>query len=139
MELKAELSETDLARMAVGQSAKVTPIGTATVFNGQIWQLPQVIDAASRHGIVRIALAYNPALRPGGFATAAIVSGTAEVPLLPESAVLSDPKGNFVYLVDANGKIARRDVKTGATNENGVAIAEGLSGEEQIVHANVRK
>jgi HlyD family secretion protein len=133
MELKAELSETDLARMAVGQAAKVTPIGTATVFNGQIWQLPPVIDPVSRHGIVRIALAYNSALRPGGFASAAIVSGTAELPLLPESAVLSDQKGNFVYLVDAKGKIVRRDVKTGANNEKGVTVVEGLTGEELVV------
>ncbi len=133
MELKAELAEADLARMAVGQMAKVTPVGTAAVFNGQIWQLPPVIDPQTRLGVVRIALSYDRALRPGGFASAAIVSGTAQVPLLPESAVLSDQKGNFVYVVDNNSKVARRDVKTGATNENGVAIAEGLSGEELIV------
>jgi HlyD family secretion protein len=72
-------------------------------------------------------------LRPGGFANAEIMSGTVEAPLLPESAVQSDAKGNFVYTVDAQGQVVRRDVKIGEVSDRGIAIASGLSGTEQIV------
>ena len=94
MELKAEMAEADLARMRVGLGASVTPVGTTSQFNGQIWQVAPIIDPQSRQGIARIALGYNAALRPGGFASAQISAGQVDAPVLPESAVLSDDKGN---------------------------------------------
>jgi HlyD family secretion protein len=129
----ARLSEQDLARLHVGVPATVTPTGTTMKFAGRIWQLSPIIDPLSRQGTARIALAYNPALRPGGFANAEIMSGTVDAPLLPESAVQSDAKGNFVYIVDAQGQVVRRDVKIGEVSDNGIAIASGLSGTEQVV------
>ncbi len=133
MELRAQLSEADLARMAVGYRATVTPVGTTAAFGGQIWQLSPVIDPQSRQGTVRIALPYNEALRPGGFASTKIVSGSIEAPMLPESAVQSDGDGNYVYIVGAGNKAERRAVKVGTVTDVGVSILEGLSGTEQVV------
>nr|WP_089219541.1 efflux RND transporter periplasmic adaptor subunit [Sphingomonas laterariae] len=133
MEMLARLAENDLARLAVGQSATVTPVGTRTGFKGQIWQLAPIIDPQTRQGTVRIALAYDKALRPGGFAAAEITSGRVDAPLLPESAVQSDEKGNFVYIIGAEDKVVRRDVKTGAVSNAGIAILSGLSGNERVV------
>jgi HlyD family secretion protein len=133
MELKALLSESDLAQLGPGISAIVTPTGSDKQFNGQIWQLSPVIDPQSRQGLARIALAYAPELRPGGFATAAIKSGTVIAPVLPESAILSDSKGSFVYIVGPGNKALRRDVKTGGVTPNGIAVTEGLSGSERVV------
>ncbi|MES2291431.1 MAG: efflux RND transporter periplasmic adaptor subunit [Pseudomonadota bacterium] len=135
LEMLAKLGEQDLARMSVGQRATVTPVGTAQSFEGQIWQLSPVIDPVTRQGIARIALVYNNALRPGGFASAKIVSGSADVPLLPESAVLNDQKGNFVMIVGKGNKIERRDVKVGDVSNAGVTILEGLTGAEQVVQS----
>jgi HlyD family secretion protein len=133
IELLARLGESDLARMTVGQSATVTPVGTAQGFKGQIWQVAPVIDPQTRQGIARIAVPYDKALRPGGFAAARIISGAADVPLLPESAVQSDPKGNFVYIVGKGNKIERREVQVGDVNDQGVTILSGLSGQEAVV------
>jgi RND family efflux transporter MFP subunit len=133
MEMRALLGEADLARMGVGQAATVTPVGGAQSFNGQIWQTSPVIDPQSRQGSVRIALAYNPALRPGGFASAKIVSGTVEAPLLPESAVLSDEKGNYVFIVGKGNKVERRAVEVGGVTDAGVSIIGGLAGNEMVV------
>lgn len=133
MELHAQMAEADLARMAVGYRATVTPVGSAQSFGGNIWQLSPVIDPQSRQGMVRIALGSSAALRPGGFASASISSGSVDAPLLPESAVLSDPKGNYVFVVGAGKKVERREVKVGSVNDNGVSIIEGLAGTEQVV------
>ena len=133
IELLARLSEGDLAHVNVGARATVTPVGTAQNFHGKIWQLPSVIDPQTRQGITRIALPYDKALRPGGFASADIVSGAADVPLLPQSAVLSDSKGSYVYIVNAKNKVERRDVKVGDVNDAGVTILAGLSGQEAVV------
>jgi RND family efflux transporter MFP subunit len=133
MELLAQLSESDLASLRVGAPAVVTPVGTDRKFSGQVWQVSPIINEQNRQGIARVALAYDPALRPGGFANVEIVSGSQEAPVLPESAILSDERGSYVYVVDSNNKVARRAVQTGPVTPQGIAITGGLSGRENVV------
>ncbi|TAD82267.1 MAG: efflux RND transporter periplasmic adaptor subunit [Sphingomonadales bacterium] len=133
MEMLAQLSEEQLAKLSVGTMASVIPTGSEQRFSGQIWQIAPVIDQTTRQGTARIALSFAPELRPGGFATALISSGSFSATVLPESAVLADGKGSFVYLVDKNNKAVRRAVKTGAVTAGGIAITEGLDGSERVV------
>ncbi len=95
MELLAKVGEDDLGTIAVGATAQVTPVGTDKAFTGQIWKKEPTIDQTDRQGIVRIALPYDPAIHPGGFASAVIQGGTVVAPRLPESAIMSDEKGNL--------------------------------------------
>lgn len=133
MELLAQLSEADLAVVPVGARATVTPVGTSERFAGQVWQIAPVIDQQSRQGVARVLLGYDKALRPGGFASVEIVAGSQEAPVLPESAILSDEKGNFVYVVGRDNKVERRTVRTGAVTPTGIAVVEGLNGTERVV------
>lgn len=133
MEMRAQLSQQDLAFVRTGMAASVTPIGLSRSFSGSVWQVAPVIDPQSRQGEVRIAIPYDPALRPGGFAEARIGAGGMTAPLLPQSAVLSDEKGNYVYIINGKNEVERRNIKIGAVDEQGVSIAEGLSGQEAVV------
>lgn len=133
MELKAQLGETDLAALNPGVSADVVPVGSQKTFTGQVWQIAPVIDPASRQGTARIALAYAPELRPGGFASVVIKSGTVVAPVLPESAILSDAQGSYVYVVGADNKVQRRPVKQGRVTGQGIIVEEGLAGTERVV------
>lgn len=133
MEMQARLSEADIGRLSVGSAADVTPVGTTRVLNGEVWQLSPTIDQQSRQGTARIALAYDASLRPGGFASASLRSGTIIAPLLPESAILSDEKGSYVFVVGSDNKVQRRDVKTGEVSARGISVIQGLSGNEKIV------
>jgi HlyD family secretion protein len=133
MELRARLGEEDLANIQVGANATVTPVSSTRSFTGQVWQISPTIDAQSRQGEARVALAYAPELRPGGFASVEIGSGTVVAPKLPESAILSDDKGSFVYVVGRGDKVERRPVTTGLVTADGIVIASGLSGTERVV------
>ncbi|MES2753679.1 MAG: efflux RND transporter periplasmic adaptor subunit [Pseudomonadota bacterium] len=133
LEMRAQLSEADLAGLNVGARASVTPVGGTQAFTGQVWQVSPVIDPQSRQGIARIALSYNSALRPGGFATATLVGGTSQLPQLPQSAIQSDEQGNFVYIVDAKDMAQKRRVTLGPIGDKDVAIATGLDGSERVV------
>jgi RND family efflux transporter MFP subunit len=133
MEMQAQLAEADLVTVRPGAQASVTPVGSDRSFAGRVWQVSPVIDPQTRQGIVRIAIPYDPVIRPGGFAQASITTGATEAPVLPESAVLSDGQGNFVYVVGAQNKIERRPVRTGQVTPQGIAIVEGLSGNERVV------
>ena len=133
MEMRAQLSQQDLAFVHVGMPATVTPVGSTRSYSGSVWQVAPVIDPQSRLGDVRIAVSYDAAMRPGGFAEAKISSGTTTAPLLPQSAVLSDDRGNYVYIVNAKNQVERRDITIGSVNDNGVTIAAGISGNEAVV------
>jgi RND family efflux transporter MFP subunit len=133
MEMRAKLSQQDLASVHVGMPASITPVGSQTSIAGTIWQVAPVIDPQSRLGDVRIAIPYTPAIKPGGFAAARITAGTTTAPLLPQSAVLSDDKGNYVYVVNQKNEVERRDIQIGTVDENGATIASGLSGNEAVV------
>jgi RND family efflux transporter MFP subunit len=133
MEMQAQLSQQDLAFIHTGMAASVTPVGSDRAFPGSVWQVAPMIDPQTRLGSVRIAVPYDPAIKPGGFAEAKITAGTTTAPLLPQSAVLSDERGNYVYVVNGKNEIERRDVKIGSVDDNGVTIAAGISGRERIV------
>lgn len=133
MEMLAQLSEVDLATLSTGLEATIVPTGSDKNFTGQIWQVSPIIDPQSRQGTARIALPYAPELRPGGFANATIASGTVVAPMLPESAILADDDGSFVYIVGADNKAEIRRVQTGIVTAGGIAIMDGLNGNERIV------
>lgn len=133
MELLARVGETDLAPLSVGASASVTPVGGRQSYDGRVWQISSVIDPQTRQGDARIALAYHRDLRPGGFAAARIVSGAAQAPVLPESAIQNDDKGSYVFIVNGNNVVERRDVRVGQVAASGVPVLEGLTGKEKVV------
>jgi RND family efflux transporter MFP subunit len=135
MEMLARLPESDLARLSAGVPATVTPVGSTRSYSGSIWQISPIIDPQSRQGEARISVAYDRDLRPGGFATAEIRSGAVDAPLLPESAVLNDDAGAYVYIVDDKNIVRRRAVKVGSVTDGGVVIIEGLSGSERVVQS----
>ena len=133
MEMRAQLSEGDLQAVRTGSRATVTPVGDTRGFAGQVWQVAPIIDPQTRQGIARIALSYDPALRPGGFASAAITTNAGSAPELPQSALQSDENGNYVFIVDRANKAQRRNVTLGPVDNNKVAIATGLTGNERVV------
>lgn len=133
LEMQARLSESNLARMAVGDAADVVPVGTTRHFTGHVWQLAPTIDPTTRQGIARIALPFDLALRPGGFASATLASGITTAPVLPETAVLADANGAYVYVVGRDNRVERRAIATGDVTRAGVTVIKGLTGSEHVV------
>ncbi len=133
MELLAQLNEADLAELRVGVPVTVTPVGTDQRVTGSVWQISPVIDPQTRQGVARVAVPYSSAMRPGGFANAEITAGAVSAPVLPESAVLSDQQGRYVFVVGSDNKVVRRPVRTGAVTPQGLTIVEGLAGNERVV------
>ncbi|MEO7277839.1 MAG: efflux RND transporter periplasmic adaptor subunit [Sphingomicrobium sp.] len=133
MEMKAQMSQQDLAFVHSGMAASVTPVGSTQAISGSVWQVAPVIDSQSRLGEVRISVPYSQTMRPGGFAEAQITAGGTVAPRLPQSAVLSDQEGNYVYVVNGKKEVERRAITIGAVSDQGVTIATGLTGTEAVV------
>jgi len=133
VEMRGDVAERHLPRLAVGQTARVRVTGVADPFVGKVRLIGAVIDPQSRLGSVRIDLMPHPDLRPGAFARGEVDAGTRRAPVLPQTAVLSDAAGEFVFMVGAGDKVERRKVTVGAARGEGVVIVGGLAGGERVV------
>jgi len=133
VEMRGQVAEQDLATLKVGQAASIYITGLSRSFEGRVRLLGAIIDPNTRLGEIRIALKPDPLLRPGAFARGSVTVDKAERPVLPQTAVMSDSQGAFVYVVNSKDHVERRPVRVSGTNESGVIIAEGLTGAERIV------
>jgi len=133
IELRGQVAEQDLPLLKVGQLVDVRLTGTSRVYQGHVRLLPAVIDPQTRLGMARVALTPDVNLRPGAFARAEVTVSNAERAVLPQTAVLNDDKGSYVLIVNAQNKVERRAVRVSGIVQNGVTIAEGINGNEQVV------
>jgi len=79
-------------------------------------------------------------LLPGTFVRIRVPQAEQEKALkLPQRAVQASPQGQFVMIVDADGKAAPRPVKTGAMAGTDWIIEEGLKGGEQVIVNGLQK
>jgi RND family efflux transporter MFP subunit len=132
-ELRGNVAEQDLPLLKVGQTVDVRLTGTSKVYEGHIRLLGAVIDPATRLGTVKVALGADPNLRPGAFARAEVTVSNAERAVLPQTAVLSDDKGNYVLVVSPQGRVERRTIHVSGMVPSGVTISDGLNPKDQIV------
>jgi len=132
--MRGQAAEQDLPSLKVGQQASVRVSGIDRAFAGKVRLLGAVIDPQTRLGEIRVALEPDPALRPGAFARAEVTVGTAQRPVLPQTAVLADEQGNYVLVVTADERVERRAVHVADTTSEGVVIASGLNGSERVVN-----
>lgn len=133
VEMRGQIAEQDLAVLKIGQAAAVYITGLARRFEGRVRLLGAVIDPNTRLGEIRIALQADPALRPGAFARGAVIVDKAERPVLPQTAVMSDNQGTYVYVINAENNVERRAVTVGGTIDAGVIVSGGLTGSERVV------
>jgi len=133
IELRGQVAEQDLPLLKVGQPVSVRLTGISQVYPGHVRLLGAVIDPQTRLGTVRVSLTPDLNLRPGAFARADVTISSAERVVLPQTAVLSDDKGSFVYIVNAQNKVERRSVRVSGIVQNGVTIADGVGAQDQVV------
>ncbi len=133
VELRGQVAEQDLPLLKVGQEATVQLTGTTHVYAGQVRLLGAVIDPQTRLGTVRVTLQPDPNLRPGAFARAAVTVSNAERTVLPQTAVLTDEKGSYVLVVNAQNRLERRAVHVAGIAGNGVSIADGVKIHDEVV------
>lgn len=133
VEMRALVAEQDMSSLRVGQLADVYLTGIDMPFVGKVRLLGAIIDPQTRLGEVRIQLQPDPQLRPGAFARGEVVVGKGERPVLPQTAVLSDEKGTYALVVDADNHVQRRNVHVSDTNAKGLVISSGLTGTERVI------
>jgi membrane fusion protein (multidrug efflux system) len=73
------------------------------------------------------------------FLTVTLLKEDVEALMVPEQAIVPERSRQFVFVVDAEGLVARREVHTGRRRPGEVEILEGLSAGERVVVEGTQK
>ncbi|WP_293317445.1 efflux RND transporter periplasmic adaptor subunit [Phenylobacterium sp.] len=124
IELRADVSEADLARIRQGQSVQVTLQNGETVL-GKVRLVSPQVNAQTQLGTVWISLPSRPSIRAGGFASADFQGGGDASLTVPETAVRYDGDGASVMVVGDDNRVKRVAVSTGARGGGLVELVRG--------------
>ena len=131
LELDAEVTETQIPKLHIGQEATVKIAGGIEA-NGKLRLISPEINPTTRLGRVRIFLGDNAALKTGAFGSGVIQTSTSHGLSLPVTAVTTGSAGSTVLAVK-NDKVERRSVTTGLSVGGLVEIKSGLTAGDTVI------
>lgn len=131
IELDAEIVETELKNVKVGQKAVVS-VPQIGDFEGKVRLVSPEVDKTTRLGRVKIFLGSNPQLRIGSYARGLIETARSRGLGIPTSAVTFDQGTNFVQVVIDN-KVKKQAVRLGLISGDLVEVKEGLNNSDLVV------
>jgi HlyD family secretion protein len=134
VELNAEVNESDLANVRVGQPAVVTVPGGVSV-SGAVRIVSPQIDANTHLGRVRVRLPLREELRSGGVASATFGASSAVVTAVPEASIRYDADGASVIVIDAQNLARQVKIRTGQRGGGWVQLLEGPPVGSRIVQS----
>ncbi|WP_282235145.1 efflux RND transporter periplasmic adaptor subunit [Salinicola endophyticus] len=134
--LPSRYVDTIRARLAAGERPAVSVTGPdGQVVNGHLTSIDSRIDSAT--GTIRLrATLDNPSggLYPNGYVDVSLVSQTLrDRVIVPEPAIQTGQNGDYVYVVNDDDSVSRRDVEVSASEGHQSAIASGLEAGERVV------
>lgn len=132
LELRADIAESDLPRLAEGQAASLKAVGLEGPVAGEVRLIEPSIDTATRLGRARISVEEGVGLRTGMFVEAEIRVAERESLAVPVTAVGSeDGKTTVMRVVD--GVVERVTVETGIRDGGFIEIRSGLTAGDLVV------
>jgi len=129
------VSELVLPQLAVGDAVRIRldALG-GTWFDGRILRIHPTLSASTRQARVEVRFDAIPdGARAGQFARVELATAALPRLLVPFRAVQQERAGAFVWVVDADGRSARRPVETGLRIADSVEVLAGLEPGEQVI------
>lgn len=132
---EATVSELLLPGLAVGDpvTLQIDALGDAE-YPGRILRIHPAIDAATRQGVVEVALDPVPAgARPGQLCRVVLTGRPQPRRVIPFAALRRDNSGEFVFTIDTAGKAQRSAVVSGMQLGESVELLSGPEVESQVI------
>lgn len=135
LQVVAQVAESDLRRVALGQEAEVEFPALAARVMARVENFNPRVDLESRRIQVYLALAKRPeGLRAGMMAQIALrVRAEAGISVPVSAVLIKDGKRRVVYLARPDGEFEAREVQVGRSRDGRVTVLEGLSAGESVV------
>ncbi len=133
--LEASLPEQFVAQVRLGQSV---PVETGRgKLDGRVVEIVPSADPASRTFTVKIQLPNDCDCRSGEYGKAAFPVGEEKRMLVPQSAIVEKGQLEGLFVVNPEGVVQFRLVKTGKIYAPGVELLSGLSEGERVATSQV--
>ena len=131
----AEVYEHDMARVRVGQAARIELTGLpGRIVSGRVQFLYPSVSAETRTMRVRVEIANRGGdLRPGMFGTMHLDLPGGPVLAAPAEALVDTGDAQYLFVAKAGGRFEPRRVKTGARSGGYVEILDGAAEGEAVV------
>jgi RND family efflux transporter MFP subunit len=125
VEWRAEIPESLLSRIQIGQSAKVTAVDGTTV-NGKVRAVAPTVQATNRTGLVYVDIVGGDA-RPGMFARGEIAAGKGPALLVPVTSVVMQDGYSYVFVLKDKNVVERRRVQQVGVRGDNMEVDEGIA------------
>jgi RND family efflux transporter MFP subunit len=133
VEWRAEIPESRMREIRVGQSVKLTTADGAQI-DGKVRAIAPTIESSTRAGLVYVDIpSTGGAARPGMFARGDIVLGHSTASMAPLSGVVTEDGYTYVFVVTDQQRVVRRRVVTGSVHDKQIEIVSGVQPDERIV------
>jgi len=135
--LEASLPERYLPKVSVGMPASVKTEHAA--LDGRVVEIVLSADVASRTFLVKIELPPDYGGRSGEYGTASFAVGEEKRLTVPRAAVIERGELEGLFVVNAQGSVEFRLVKTGKELDGRIEVVSGLAENERVATSQLDK
>ncbi|WP_076411237.1 efflux RND transporter periplasmic adaptor subunit [Shewanella sp. UCD-KL12] len=141
IKLDFSVPERFLQSLAIGKSVEASAVAFPDeMFIGKVTSIDSRINPTTRAVIVRAEMANpNNRLLPGMLMKVTLIKESREALILPESAIIPIQDRHYVYLVNDEQVIERREVELGLRKRGWVEVLDGVELDEQVVIRGILK
>ncbi len=132
IELVADLSETDIQKIKVGQKAYLTVAGGSAKIEGKVRLVSPTVDATTRLGSVHVVLPVDSPARAGMYASAEIIVEETTALSLPLSAVTAGRQGSTTRKIEGD-VVKQVKIETGIEDGGFIQIVSGIAAGDMVV------
>ena len=129
------VSELILPLLRVGDVAQVRidALGDQ-VYKGHITRIYPSLDPVTRRGTIEVELDSIPdGAAPGQLCRIELLTHAAQRRVIPFSALRRDDEGEYVFVLDADSKALRVNVRSGLRLAEQIEITQGLQDDQQVI------
>eukprot|EP01034_Spumella_vulgaris_P041865 gene41865-51889_t len=131
LEWRAEVTSTELRRIAPGAKVSVTAASGATA-EGTVRMIAPTVDPQTRNALVYVDLPLNTDFRAGMFARGEFALGASDALTVPQEALVVRDGFSYVFVVGAEQRVQMRKVQTGRRVADRVEVLSGLDANASV-------
>jgi RND family efflux transporter MFP subunit len=131
LEWRAEVTATELARLAPKQAVRVLPASGGEIA-GTVRTIGPVVDAQTRNALVYVDLPAGSAARAGMFARGEFQLGASTALVVPQPAIVVRDGFSYVFRVEG-GRAVQQKVRTGRRDGERIEVLEGVTPAAAVV------
>ena len=132
LEWRAEVTSTELRRIAPGTKVSVTAASGATA-EGTVRMVAPTVDLQTRNALVYVDLPAHSDFRAGMFARGEFALGQSDALTVPQEALVVRDGFSYVFVVGVDQRVQQRKVQTGRRVTDRVEVLSGLEAEASVV------